>query len=51
MFKVSGACDKTARNSDACTPIEGQLKLNQTKDENDDLLSNNRDARADVKKN
>jgi hypothetical protein len=50
MFKMSGARDKTARNSDACTPIEGQLKLNKTKDENDDFLSN-REARADVKKN
>jgi hypothetical protein len=50
MFKMSGARDKTARNSDACTPIEGQLKLKKTKDKNDALLSN-RDARADVKKN
>jgi hypothetical protein len=50
MFKVSGARDKTARNSDTCTPIEDQLKLNKTKDKIDDLLSN-RDERADVTKN
>jgi hypothetical protein len=51
MFKMSGARDKTARNSDACTPIEGQLKLNTTKDENDDDLLSNREELADVKKN